>query len=246
MISFVAAAVNAVAGGGTFLVFPALTQVGQLSEKLANISCTVGLWSGQAASVLAVREKLHLLPRGMVIGYILASLAGGAIGALLLLHTAETTFHYAIPWLLLFATCVFAAGPKIARWAGRESGHARSLTWTLFVGFVQFVIAIYGGYFGAGIGVLTLAGLSLVGLGDIKLITILKVILGTSTNLTAAIIFLFGPVPWRFTGPMAVAAFAGGFVGMLGAQRLPQAMLRGVILVIASVLTLTYFWKVYG
>ncbi len=246
LAAFVAAAVNAVAGGGTFLAFPALTQLGGLSEKLANIACTIGLWPGSAASVLAVWKQVKALPRGMVLAYTLVCLTGGAVGAWLLLHTAEATFHYVIPWLLLFATIVFAAGKRISRWAGRDTVANHSPGWVFVVGLVQFAIAIYGGYFGAGIGVLTLAGLSLVGFEDLKKVNVLKVLLSTATNLTAAVTFLFGPVPWRFAGPMAVASFAGGFVGMHGAQRLPQPVLRAVVLSIASLLTAVFFWKVYG
>ena len=247
--AFLAAGLNAIAGGGTFIAFPALTGLAQLSEKAANVACTIGLWPGAASSVVAVRKELVTLPRYMVIGYTLAALAGGALGAELLLHTPVITFHYAIPWLLAFATTVFAMGQRISKWARREadyeSAHAHSLGWGLFVGFIQFVLSIYGGYFGAGMGVLTLAGLSLVGLGDIKKINVLKVLISTGTNLTAAIVFLFGPVDWRFVGPMAVSSTIGGFVGMQVAQRLPQAWLRRIILSIAVLLTAGYFWKVY-
>jgi hypothetical protein len=248
--AFLAAGVNAVAGGGTFLMFPVLTGVAKLSEKAANVACTIGLWPGSASAVVAVWREIVRLPRSIVIGYTIICLAGGMVGAELLLHTKELTFHYAIPWLLLFATTVFAMGKRISKWAGREASHAdshgHSLTWTIFVGFVQFVLSVYGGYFGAGMGVLTLAGLSLVGLGDIRQINVLKVLLSTSTNLTAAIIFLLGPVQWHYVGPMAGASTIGGFVGMFAAQRLPQGVLRGLILAIAISLTAGYFWKVYG
>jgi uncharacterized membrane protein YfcA len=247
--AFIASALNAIAGGGTFLAFPALTGFAGLSEKAANVACTIGLWPGSASAVVAVRGELGRLPRFMVIGYTLAALAGGFLGAELLLNTREVTFHYAIPWLLAFATTVFAMGQRIAKWARREAaieaakGH--SLAWSAFVGFIQFVLSIYGGYFGAGMGVLTLAGLSLVGLGDIRQINVLKVLLATATNLTAAIVFLFGPVQWRFVGPMAACSILGGFAGMQLAQKLPQIWLRRIILSIAIFLTGAYFWKVY-
>jgi len=247
--AFLAAGVNAVAGGGTFLMFPVLTGIAKLTEKAANVACTIGLWPGSASSVAAVWREILRLPRSIVIGYTLLCLAGGSAGAELLLHTRETTFHYAIPWLLLFATTVFAMGKRISKWAGREASHVEShghsAAWAIFVGFVQFILAVYGGYFGAGMGVLTLAGLSLVGLGDIRQINVLKVLLSTSTNLTAALIFLFGPVQWHYVAPMACASAVGGFVGMLAAQRLPQGVLRGLILAIAVSLTAGYFWKVY-
>jgi hypothetical protein len=249
LAAFLAAALNAIAGGGTFLAFPVLTGLAGLSEKAANVACTIGLWPGSASAVAAVRKEFEHLPRYMVVGYTLAALTGGFLGAELLLHTSEITFYYSIPWLLAFATTVFAMGQRIAKWAKREAaaeaGKGHSPLWTGFVGFVQFVLSIYGGYFGAGMGVLTLAGLSLVGLGDIRQINVLKVLLSTATNLTAAVVFLFGPVRWHFVGPMAVSSTLGGFVGMHLAQRLPQKWLRRVILSIAILLTAAYFWKVY-
>jgi uncharacterized membrane protein YfcA len=249
LAAFTAAALNAVAGGGTFLAFPVLTGLAGLSEKAANVACTIGLWPGSASAVAAVRAEFKRLPRYMVVGYSLAALLGGFLGAELLLHTSERTFYYAIPWLLAFATSVFAMGKQIAKWANREAkieaGRGHSVVWVCFVGLIQFVLSIYGGYFGAGMGVLTLAGLSFVGLPDIRQINVLKVLLSTATNLTAALIFMLGPVNWRYVGPMAVSSMLGGYVGMHAAQRLPQVWLRRVILTIATLLTAAYFWKVY-
>ncbi|HTW94634.1 MAG TPA: sulfite exporter TauE/SafE family protein [Tepidisphaeraceae bacterium] len=245
LTAFIAGAVNAVAGGGTFLAFPALTGIAGLSEKAANIGCTIGLWPGSATSVIPAAPRLLRLPRRVVISYMLVCLAGGVIGSFLLRYTPERSFRLAIPWLLGFATLVFSLGNRVARWAGRD-GQPHSTGWLVFSGCVQFVIAIYGGYFGAGIGVLTLAGLSVSGLGDIQKINALKVLLSTCTNLTAAIVFLFGPVAWRFIAPMAVASAGGGFIGMMVAQRLPQKVLRGVILAVGIGLTGYYFWNVYG
>lgn len=249
LAAFAASALNAIAGGGTFLAFPVLTGLAGLTEKAANVACTIGLWPGSASAVFAVRREFSRLPRSMVIGYTLAALAGGFLGAQLLLHTSEKTFYYAIPWLLAFATTVFAMGQRISRWAKREAaieaGKGHSVGWALFVGFVQFILSIYGGYFGAGMGVLTLAGLSLVGLPDLRQINVLKVLLSTATNLTAAIVFLFGPVQWHFVGPMALCSTLGGIAGMTLAQRLPQLWLRRVILTIGMLLTAAYFWKVY-
>ncbi len=243
LVVFVAGAVNAMAGGGTFLAFPALNQLGRLPEKMANIACTIGLWPGYASSMAAVHKEVRQLPRGLLIAYILVCLAGGTLGSLLLLNTSEKTFHYAIPWLLLFATIVFAMGRRVAQWAGRAHGHAPSLKWEILVGSIQFIIAVYGGYFGAGIGVLTLAGLSLVGLQSLHQTNVLKVALSASTNLTAAIIFLFYHPPWAYIGVMACASAVGGFVGMHIAQRLPPKVLRAVILGVAILLTSVYFWN---
>jgi uncharacterized membrane protein YfcA len=242
--AFLAGAVNAVAGGGTFLAFPALTGFGRISEKAANIGCTIGLWPGSASSVIPAAPRIREMPRAVIISYMLVCLCGGTIGSILLQLTSEHSFSLAIPWLLGFATLVFSLGKRIARWAGRE-GQSHTARWLIFSGCVQFIIAIYGGYFGAGIGVLTLAGLSVSGLGDIQKINALKALLSTCTNLAAAIVFLFGPVPWHYVAPMAIASAAGGFLGMAGAQRLSQKMLRGAILTVGISLTAVYFWKTY-
>jgi hypothetical protein len=245
LTALLAGALNAVAGGGTFLAFPALTAIGGLTEKAANIACTIGLWPGAAGSILPARHELRALPRKVVAVYALLCLAGGAVGSLLLLATPVRDFSLAIPWLLAFATIVFSMGGRIAAFAKRNTDGPRSRGWIVVVGSVQFFFAVYGGYFGAGMGILTLAGLSLTGLGDMRRLNALKVLLATMTNLSAAVVFLFGTVEWRFVGPMAVCSCAGGILGMLGAQRLPQRSLRAIILVVAVALTLAYFWKVY-
>jgi uncharacterized membrane protein YfcA len=182
----------------------------------------------------------------MVVVYSTLCLIGGTLGSLLFLSTSARTFSLVIPWLLAFATTVFMFGQQISKWAGREGQKPHSHGWILFVGGIQFMVAVYGGYFGAGIGVLTLAGLSLSGIGDLREINSLKVLLSTATNLSAAVVFLFGPVPWHYVVPMAIASTLGGLVGMIGAQRLPQNVLRAMISAIAILLTVAYFWKTYA
>src|SRR4029079_1977417 len=158
-VAFLAAAVNSIAGGGTFLTFPTLVGVGGLTDKVANMTSTLGLWPGSAASIYAARKDIASVPRRMALAYSLISLVGGTAGAVLLrYYTSTQTFRLVIPWLLAFATIVFAFSKPSGLGAGWQHGH-RTLGWTVFVGFVQLVVAVYGGYFGAGIGVLMLAGL---------------------------------------------------------------------------------------
>ena len=245
LASFVAAAVNSVAGGGTFLTFPALTGFAGLSEKVANMTSTIGLWPGSASSVVAARNEFKRLPKGMTLTFSLISLTGGVIGSWLLLNTTVRGFRLLIPWLLLFATTIFAFSKPIARWAGRQHGD-RSLKWTLFVAAVQLVVAIYGGYFGAGIGVLMLAGLSFAGLDDIHQMTAMKVLLATMINGVAAVVFCFYTVDWHIAGTMAVASVIGGFLGMGAARRIKADQLRLVILAIGVSLTAYYFYNAYG
>jgi len=254
-VAFLAAAVNSIAGGGTFLTFPTLVGVGGLSDKVANMTSTLGLWPGSAASIYAARKDIASVPRRMALAYSLISLVGGTAGAVLLrYYTSTQTFRLVIPWLLAFATIVFAFSKPIARWAGRQHGH-RTPGWTLFVGAVQLVVAVYGGYFGAGIGVLMLAGLSFAGLDDVHQMNALKVLLATLINGVASVVFLAGSwnsvrsgdvVDWRIAGAMAVVSTVGGFLGMAVARRVKQEQLRAVILTIGIVLTVVYTVKNYG
>src|SRR4051794_12813672 len=225
--AFVAAAINSIAGGGTFLSFPTLTGIALLSEKAANMTSTIGLWPGSASSIVAARRDFRRIPGGMLIGYGVISLVGGTAGAVLLrYYTSPRTFAYVIPWLLAFATIVFMFSKPIARWAGRQHGH-RTPGWTLFVGVVQLVVAFYGGYFGAGIGVLMLAGLSFAGLDDIHQMNALKVLLATLINGVASVVFICRSlnvpasdgIHWALAGAMIAASIVGGFTGMAVARR---------------------------
>jgi hypothetical protein len=259
LTAFLAGVMNAIAGGGTFLTFPALTYFAQLPQKVANITSTIGLWPGSASSVAAASADFARIPRGMLITFSIISLLGGAAGSILLLTTSARSFELVIPWLLAFATMIFGFSKPIARWAGRHQGH-RTLGWTLVVAIIQVFIATYGGYFGAGIGVLMLAGLSFAGLDDIHQMNALKVLLSTLINAVAAIFFIvFSTVPaasrllaraanhdgvqidWKIAGLMAVASIFGGFWGMAVARKVKQDMLRAIILLIGVGLTVFYF-----
>jgi hypothetical protein len=254
----IAAAVNSMAGGGTFLTFPALTGIARLSEKVANMTSTLGLWPGAGSSIYAAREDFKKIPRKMIVIFGIVSFIGGLAGSLLLIYTSNTTFKLVIPWLLAFATVVFGFSKPISRWAASHGAHAghTSTRWTVIIALIQFIIAIYGGYFGAGIGVLMLAGLSFAGLESLHLINTLKVCLSAIINCTSATIFICLPIMpflhdspdhivWPLAGGMAGAAVVGGFLGMKFARRLKQDKLRAIILSIGILLTLIYFYKGY-
>jgi uncharacterized membrane protein YfcA len=245
LVSFLAGMINAIAGGGTFFMFPTLTRFGGLSDLAANVTCTIGIWPGAASSVVAARNEFKRLPRGMTIAFFIISLIGGVIGAGLLLMTTERAFALLVPWLLLFATVIFGFSKPIARWAGRHHGH-RSIGWTIFVAGVQLLVSIYGGYFGAGIGILMLAGLAFAGLDDIHQMNAMKVLLQTAINGVATVIFAFSPlVEWKYALPMALASAVGGFLGIAIARRMPQNTLRAVILAVGTIVTILYFVKNY-
>jgi len=185
LVSFLAGMTNAIAGGGTFFTFPALTGLAGLTERAANITSTIGLWPGAAASVWSARTELKRLPLRMAIAFSIISVIGAIVGAVLLLVTPQRTFRLLVPWLLLFATAIFGFSKPIARWAGRQHGH-RTMGWTIVVGGVQLLVAIYGGYFGAGIGILMLAGLAFAGLDDIHQMNAMKVLLQTDEDFKVA------------------------------------------------------------
>lgn len=244
LAAFVAGMLNAVAGGGTFFTFPALTGIAHLSEKVANMTSTIGLVPGTASSVLAARQEFQRIPRRMVILFGSISIVGAIAGAILLRVTSTHTFLLVIPWLLLFATIVFAFSRRIARWAGHQRGDT-SIRWTLLVCIIQFFVAIYGGYFGAGIGILMLAGLSFSGLQNLYEMNALKVLLSTIINAVAAIIFIFGQINWPLALLMAIASSLGGFLGISASRRIPQTALRLFVLTVAISLTAAYFYKAY-
>lgn len=245
LVAFFAGMTNAIAGGGTFFTFPALTGLAGLTERAANITSTIGIWPGAAASVVAARKEFRNLPPGMTATFFVISIIGASLGAWLLLVTPSRTFSLLVPWLLLFATVIFGFSKPIARWAGRQHGH-RTRGWTIAVGGVQLLVAIYGGYFGAGIGILMLAGLAFAGLDDIHQMNAMKVLLQTSINGIAAMIFLFSPdLDWSLALPMALMSAVGGFLGIAVARRMPQATLRAVIVVIGMLVSGLYFAKNY-
>jgi hypothetical protein len=250
LTAFVAAIINAVAGGGTFITFPVLTGLARLTEKAANITSTVGLWPGTASSVLAARDELRRIRIRVRIGYAATGLLGGLLGAVLLLSTPVAAFRVAVPWLMLFATVVFAMGRRLSIWAGRGDGPVEP-RFTGRVVPLLLVISVYNGYFGAGAGVLLLAGLSLAGLHDLKQTNALKVVIQATANASAVFVFAIGALArpqdldWPLAGIMAVASALGGFVGMAMAQRIPQKYVRALVLLMGTTLTIIYFVKAY-
>jgi len=180
---------NAMAGGGTILTFPALLLLGE-SAITANATSTVALLPGAAASMAGYRREVQTHRRWLT-SLLLPSLAGGAIGSILLLRTSERAFERLAPFLILFATLLFLSQGAVARWSG--SPHSESLSRGRFAAasLLQFGVAIYGGYFGAGIGILMLATLGFLGLSDIHAMNGLKNFFGMCINFVAAGYFIF-------------------------------------------------------
>ncbi len=241
-----AGAINAVAGGGTFLTFPALVFTG-IPSVAANQTSTIAVWPGQIAGFWAYRKVLTAQKRAIVtLGIV--SLAGGGVGAVILLHTPTPAFDRLVPWLLLFATLIFAFGNRIRRRLGlslTSSGTGEPSNGALTkAAALQFVIAIYGGFYGAGAGILELAVLDMLGLENIHLANAFKMILTTAFNTLAVIIFVFaGKIIWAAALVVAAATTIGGYGGAALAQRLPPASVRIFVIVVGAVMTVYFFLR---
>jgi uncharacterized protein len=241
---FVAAAVggaiNSVAGGGSFVAFPALLFAG-VPAVPANATNTIALWPGSVASAVAYRRELRdvrreLLPLGA------ASLIGGAAGSVLLLRTSDHTFVLLIPWLMLFATVLFTFGAAVTRALG--GGAPASLG--VAIG-AQLFIGLYGGYFGGGIGIMMLAVLSLLGMTDIHRMNSLKAVLGTLVNGVAVVAFVIaGAVAWAPAAVMIVGGILGGYAGAAIARRVEPGRVRRLVLVVAWSMTGYFFLRTYA
>ena len=241
--AFGAGVINAVAGGGTLLTFPTLLAFG-VSPVTANATSTLALVIGTSGGMFGNRK--HIQPIIPWLKRLLPlSLIGGLIGSVLLTHTSNQTFSKLVPFLILFATLLFLTQGFFRRWAGAhltgETGPVRISGSAIFF---QFLVAIYGGYFGAGIGILMLATLGFVGMNNIYEMNTLKTILGSLLNLVAALWFIWaGLVDWPRAGVMTAGAVAGYFIGSHYSQRISQASVRQIITAIGFIISGVTFYK---
>jgi len=236
--AYFAGIINAIAGGGTLLSFPALLWVG-VNPIMANATNSAALWPGSFAGVIGFRRDLATVRRWLLL-LTIPSLGGAAVGAFLLLRTSTRTFSQLIPWLILGATLLLAFQEVISRrLTGLAHGHENPTAgWVAFVFLFQFAVSIYGGYFGAGMGILMLAALGLIGLTDLHQMNGLKNLLAICINGLAAIYFAAsGAVVWHDALIMAAAAILGGFSGAKLAHRLGRRFVRGAVVVIGLGMT---------
>ncbi|MGB9234718.1 MAG: sulfite exporter TauE/SafE family protein [Terriglobales bacterium] len=236
-------ALNAVAGGGSFIAFPALLFTG-VAPIAANATNTVALWVGVTASTGAYRKHLDL-SRRVMIPLAVTSLIGGIAGAYLLLHTPPQTFLRVLPWLMLGATLLFLFGGRLAR---SHDGLAADISTSalVFASVFELVVAVYGGYFGGGVGILNLAMLAIVGMTDIHAMNALKVVLGGIINGVAVITFVVaGAVVWKQGAVMIAGAILGGYLGAHYALKLPQAWIRAFVIAVGTGMTAYFFWRAY-
>ena len=235
LAGFTAGTQNAVAGGGSFITFPALLLFG-LDARAANITSTVALFPGQLATGLAGRHYVAGTSNLPFRGFVLLSLIGGSLGAWLLLATPATIFDRLVPWLVLFATSMFACG-TFRRRPIEAVGQLGRLPTSL----AQLAISIYGGYFGGGIGFLMLAALSLAGL-QVRSAAATKNVLAGMMNASAVLIFLFSPdVRWSAALALGLGAITGGQFGAWLVIRIAEKTLRVAVVVIGIALTIGLF-----
>lgn len=243
--AFLGGTLNSVAGGGSFFAFPALI-FAAVPPIQANATTTVALWPGSLASTGAYRRELKELQWGLLAVLIGTSLIGGVLGAILLLKTEQATFVRLLPYLLLIATLLFAfSGPITSRLHRRWIGKAR-LSWSTLMGIslVQLIIAIYGGYFGGGIGILMLAALALVGMENIHSMNALKTLLASCINGVAVITFIIaGAVVWPAALLMIVGAVIGGYGGAYYARKIDPRWVRLFVVIVGFSMTVYFFIK---
>ncbi len=250
--ALVAGAVNSVAGGGSLISFPALVAYGE-PAILANATNTAALWPGSVASAVAYRNQR--LPPGLLPALLVPSIIGGLLGAYVLVETPPALFDRVVPFLVLFATLLFAFRGHVARWSsfstpgtGRASSAPTSggssepasaggvdvevgLGGRIWGFLFQLLVATYGGYFGAGIGILMLASLGVMGLHDIHRMNALKTILGALINVIAFVFFAIkGLVVWPLAVLMAAGAITGGYLGAVIAQRVDARWVGRIVI----------------
>jgi uncharacterized membrane protein YfcA len=236
-VAFFAGAQNALAGGGSFLTFPALLYVG-LDPRAANITSAIALFPGQITTSLAGRSLVSGAAGLSVAKLFWISLVGGALGAILLLATPVSVFTHLVPYLVLFATVVFAWGSFFQKPRGRD---APPRVGARAAAVIQFFIAVYGGYFGGGIGILMLAALTAAGLA-VRNAGATKNVMAGVMNAAAVVLFIWRTkVEWLIVLYVAVAAIIGGQLGVFLLRRINETVLRVGITAIGTALTIGLF-----
>ncbi len=234
---------NAVAGGGSFFTFPALLFTG-VPPIPANATSTMAVWPGNVASASAYRKRLPKSSR-MLAPLIVASLAGGLIGATILLHTPQETFLRVIPFLFLGATLLFAFGRRIVKSPNPEQKRAQA-SWRAIgaITFLQFIISIYAGFFGGGMGILMLALFTFLPLADIHAMNSVKTLLGAFSNGVAVVAFVVAKIIfWPQAILMLTGAILGGYGGAHFAQKMNPKHVRAFVIAVGFTMSFIFLWK---
>jgi hypothetical protein len=240
--SFIAGVMNAMAGGGSFISFPAMLSIG-VAPIQANATNTVALWPGQLTSVAALRGDLQ---RDLLPVVCAASVLGGVSGAVVLLNTRQVTFLHIVPWLLLIASLLFWISGPVSRWLRARSAesHVPKAPAMVPLFLVLLPVCFYIGYFGAGAGFLIMSALALFGVEEIHTLNSLKVLAACLSNFCAVVTFvLSGAVIWHYCLISMVFAAVGGYVGAQYARRMNADVLRTIVVITGCVMAAYFFWK---
>ncbi len=245
--SLLAGSINAVAGGGSLLSFPALLQVGALPVH-ANATNTIALLPAEITSATAYRRELRRY-RTLLLPSVLSALTGGFLGARILMATRQETFFQMIPWLLLAATIIFAIGPSLQRRLlqidHQTETELRPLT-RILLPISIFIVCLYVGFFGAGSGLLLMGALTIAGVQNVHEVNALKTLVISISRCVAAITFVFyGAILWHYAVLMMIAASSGGYATAHIARKHKPHGLRGLIIVIGFLVTIYFFWKIH-
>ena len=245
MAGFLAGAINSVAGGGTLISFPSLVAFGE-PQIVSNATNTAALWPGSLSSAIGYRRDTPL-QAGLLATLLIPSFIGGILGAWILVSTPPGIFNIVVPFLVLFATLLFAFRDHITRKFRRNNSNEEELSsgsriWGFFF---QLFVATYGGYFGAGIGILMLGSLSIMGLRDIHKMNAIKTSLAALINFTAFVLFAMkGLVAWDLALILCLGAVLGGYVGARSAKHVNPRILQAFVVAIGLIVSAWLLFKV--
>jgi uncharacterized membrane protein YfcA len=244
--ALIAGALNSIAGGGSFLSFPLLLFLGIPSVN-ANATNTVALWPGTLASTGAYRRSLSRDLLRRILPLALSTLMGSLVGAWLLLHTRQRTFDRLVPWLLLAGTLLFNARGVVTRWASRShQGSDPSRTTVIWITLAQGMLGIYIGYFGAGVGIVMLPLLVLMGIDNIHSLSGVRTLVITCGNAVAVTMFIAAhAVLWPIVLVMTLGAIVGGYAGAYYAQKLQPKTVGYLVIAIGYSMSAYFFWRMY-
>ena len=236
--SFFAGIINSIAGGGSFLTFPALVFAG-VPTIAANATSAVAVFPGYLSGALGFAKELKAFPKSKFLLLIFLSISGGVLGSILLLITPEVVFSFIIPWLLGFATLLFAFGNYVSKLAEKTSD-----TNGFNSNIATLLVCIYGGYFNGGLGIVLLALFSTLGMRDIHLMNGLKNIMSFALSAASVVTFaIAGIVFWKYAIIMMIAATIGGYFGVIVARKLSKSIIRIIIVIIGTIMTFIFFIK---
>ncbi len=243
---FFGGALNSIAGGGSFITFPALLLAG-VPAISANATNTFASLPGYMAGAYVMRSDIRKAGKVLPV-YLLIGLAGGSLGAWLLLRTPEARFVEIVPWLLLFATLLFIFGGRINRFVSHRTRHHRhaSLAGTLLLSVLLLIICIYGGFFNAGLGIISLSFLVLAGMVDIRVMTGLKLLISSCVSIIAVALFVIDDaIAWQQGSFMLAGTVCGGAIAARLSRHLPQKFVRNFVIIASIAITGWFFYDVY-